>query len=203
MQLIVYCWVVDEDEETKTNVEYYLYCLKVGVCATARLNQFIEEHGLDWTKCKLLPMEKQHAIKVLLMKLSEKSKSFPLTVSTHCMIHREALMVRRSMQENNQRSGLKIVLDDVIKIVNFISSHSKEHWMLSEMCKDNGSRCNDFAISCWGTMIIQRKSFKAGVSPATRFAGFPWSIRAPDIHYFSRPFLACKTVLLVGNIWER
>ena len=40
------------------------------------------------------------------------------------------------MVENNQRPGLEIVLDDVIKIVNFICSHSKKHRMFSDVCKD-------------------------------------------------------------------
>ena len=121
MRLNVNCKVVDE--ETKIIVEHYLPCQKVGVCATAKLNQSIEENGVDWTKCKLLPMEKQHAIKVPLMELSERSNSFPLPVLSHCMIHREELMFKKLIQDNNQRSGLEIVLDDVIKISNFIWSH--------------------------------------------------------------------------------
>ena len=44
-------------------------------------------------------------------------------------------MVKRLMQESNQRSDLKIVLDDVIKIVNFICSYSKKHRMFSELLK--------------------------------------------------------------------
>jgi len=39
------------------------------------------------------------------------------------------------MEEKNQRSGLEIVLDDVIKTVNFICSHSKKHWMFTELLK--------------------------------------------------------------------
>ena len=54
-QLIVCCRFVDT--EAKTTVEHYLCCVKVGVSATAqsmfdKLNEFIEKHDLDWTKCK-------------------------------------------------------------------------------------------------------------------------------------------------------
>jgi len=55
VQLVVYCRVADEE---KGILEHYLYCLiVVGLCATAQVisdkfNQFIEERGLDWTKCK-------------------------------------------------------------------------------------------------------------------------------------------------------
>ena len=52
-QLIVYCRFVDA--EAKTTIEHSLCCVKVGVSATAqsmfdKLNRFIEEHDLDWTK---------------------------------------------------------------------------------------------------------------------------------------------------------
>jgi len=45
------------EEETITTVECYLSCLRVEVSATseaifAKLNYFIEEHSLDWTKYK-------------------------------------------------------------------------------------------------------------------------------------------------------
>jgi len=53
VQVIVYCRFVDD--ETKTIVKFC--CLKIGVCAIARvifpkLNHFTEEHGFDWTKYK-------------------------------------------------------------------------------------------------------------------------------------------------------
>jgi len=54
-------------------------------------------------------------------------------------------------------SGLEIVLADVIKIVNFIHSHLKKHRMVSELCKD-------ISWDVVGLQIIQRKSFRAGVS---------------------------------------
>jgi len=140
VQLIVYCRFADE--ETKTIVEHYLCCLKVGVCATAqailaKLNQFIEKNSLDWTKCKSLTTDGAAAMQSSTNGVVRKILNVsPDCVSTHCMIHREALVVKRSMQDNNQRSGLKVVVDDVIKIVNFIRSHSKKHRMFSELCKD-------------------------------------------------------------------
>jgi len=45
-------------------------------------------------------------------------------------------VVKRLKEENKQRSCLEIALDDVIKIVNFIRSHSKKHRMFSELRKD-------------------------------------------------------------------
>jgi len=50
VQFIVHCRIADE--ETKTAVEHYLYCPKLGVCTTAqaifaKLIQFVKDHGLD------------------------------------------------------------------------------------------------------------------------------------------------------------
>ena len=68
----------------------------------------------------------QQPCKVLLMELSEISKSFPLIVFQLMYDSSRNICVKRLMEENNQRSGLEIVLDDVVKIVNLICSHSKK-----------------------------------------------------------------------------
>jgi len=65
--------------------EYYLCCVKVRVCATARnifakLNQFTEEHGFDWIKCKSLAANGAAAIQGSTNGVVQKLKKFPLTV---------------------------------------------------------------------------------------------------------------------------
>ena len=59
--------------------------LNVGVCSTAqaifaKLNEFIEKHGFDWMKYKAVAINGTAAMQRTLMKLFEKSKTFPLTV---------------------------------------------------------------------------------------------------------------------------
>ena len=114
-----------------TILKYYLYCLKVGVCTTAqaisaKFNQF-EERGLDWTKCKSVATDGAAAMQGSTNGVVRNIKIVSLhCVSTHCMIHREIFVFKRLMEENNQRSGLEIVLDDVVKIVNLICSYSKK-----------------------------------------------------------------------------
>ena len=83
VQLIVYCRFADE--KTKTIVEHYLCCLKVGVSATAqaifdRLNQFCEEHGLDWTKGKSVSTDGAAAMQGSANAVIEKSKTPHLNV---------------------------------------------------------------------------------------------------------------------------
>jgi len=128
----------------KKILEHYLYCLKVvGLCPraqaiSAKFNDFIEERGLDWKKCMSVTTDGEAA-----MQASPNGVIRNITivcldcVSTHClMIHLKTRVFKRLIKENNQRSGLEIVLDDVIKIVIFICSNSKKHRMFSELRKD-------------------------------------------------------------------
>ena len=138
--MIVYCRFADE--EAKTIVEHYLRCLKVGVRATARaifdrLNQFFEEHGLDWTKCKSVITDGAAAMQGSTNGVIRKIKNVsPECVSNHCMMNREALVLKKLKQGINQHCDLAAVVDDAIKIVNFVRIHSKKHRMFSELCKD-------------------------------------------------------------------
>ena len=112
--LIVYCRIADE--ETKTIVERYFCCLKVGVCATvqaifAKLNQFIEKHGLDWTKCKSVTTNGAAVMQYSTNGVVRKTKNVFLDcVATHCMIHWEAVVVARVIQESNQQSLWRLFL---------------------------------------------------------------------------------------------
>ena len=63
-------------------------------------------------------------------------KASPDCVSNHCMIHREALVVKKLNHDKNQRSELEIVLSDIVKVVNFVRYHSKKHRMFSQLCKN-------------------------------------------------------------------
>ena len=138
VQLIVYCRFADE--EAKTIVEHYLCCLKVGVSATAqaifdRLNQFFEEHGLDWTKCKSVTTDGAAAMQGSTNGVIRKIKNVsPECVSNHCMIHREALVLKRLKHGINQHCDLAAVIGDEIKIVNFARIYSKKHRMFSKLC---------------------------------------------------------------------
>ena len=79
----------------KTILEHYLYCLNVvGVCATAQVisdkfNQFIEERGLDWKKCKSVTTDGEAAMQASPNGVIRNIKIVSLDcVSTHClMIH--------------------------------------------------------------------------------------------------------------------
>ena len=60
----------------------------------------------------------------------------PDCVSNHSMIHQEALVLKKFKHGTNQHCDLATVVDEAIKIANFVRIHSKQHRMFSELCKD-------------------------------------------------------------------
>ena len=60
----------------------------------------------------------------------------PEPVSHHCMILREALVLKKLKLGTKQHCDLAAVVADVIKIVNFVRKYSKKRRMFSELCKD-------------------------------------------------------------------
>ena len=52
---------------------------------------------------------------------------------THCLIHREALATKKLASELND------VLQDAVKIINFIKSHALNSRLFSNLCKDTDS----------------------------------------------------------------
>ena len=115
-----------------------------------KLNEFLEEHDFNWTKCKSVttdgatPMQGStntpiHGVVIKIKRVSQNC------VSNHCRIHREALVVKKLNHDKNQRSELEIVLINNINVVNISRSHSKNHRMFSELCKDMVAN----ALSCY------------------------------------------------------
>ena len=83
VQLIAHCRFADE--EAKPIVKHYFRCLKLGVGATAqtildRLNQFFEEHDLDWTKRKSITTDGAAAMQDSTNGVIRKSKTSHLIV---------------------------------------------------------------------------------------------------------------------------
>jgi len=82
-------------------------------------------------------------------------------------------------------SGLEIVLADVIRIVNFIHSHSKNHRIFSELCKD----IQEDVMGLLNNAEVCRLS-RGKILKRVFHSKF-------NVHSFSRQLLACKIVLLV------
>jgi hypothetical protein len=57
----------------------------------------------------------------------------PLVKWTHCCIHCEVLAACR------MSSKMKTILDEAVKIVNFIKAHLLNSWLCSALCTEMGS----------------------------------------------------------------
>jgi hypothetical protein len=66
--------------------------------------------------------------------VSRVKQDFPNVGSTHCFIHREALVAKTIPAE------LKSVLDSVVKMVSYVKSRALKTRLLKEMCQEAGSR---------------------------------------------------------------
>ena len=99
----------------------------------------------------LLPMSNSNA-RFYKWSCSKNKKVSLDCVPNCCMIHQEALSVKKLNHDKNQRSVLEIVFSNIIKVVNFVCSNSKKHKMFSELCKDmeaNELRLLYHAEVCW------------------------------------------------------
>lgn len=131
------CYVRYEDgNEVK---EELLFCEPLQAYTTSedifmKLNDFMNKHQLDWTKCVGIctdgaaAMTGRHSgVVIKVLKVAPKAKI------THCCLHREALVTKRCPE------NLKVVLSQAVKTVNFIKSRALNSRLFSIMCDDMGS----------------------------------------------------------------
>ena len=117
----------------------FLFCERLDTRTTAKdifnkVDRFFEEHDIQW----------KHVIGVCTdgapamlgcrsgFQTLVKEKS-PNVVGTHCIIHRQALMVKTMPDE------LSHVLDKLIKTVNFIKANALNSRLFAELCKESDS----------------------------------------------------------------
>jgi len=171
----------------KTILEHYLYCLNVvGVCASAqaisdKFNQFIEERGLDWKKCKSVTTDGAAAMQASPNGCYTKYKNrFPWL----CFNSLFDDSLKNTCVEIDRRKQSVVRSGDCSwwchKNCEFHLLKFNETSNVFRTAQRHGGRRNEIT-SCWGTMIIQRNIFKASVSTTARVAGFPCSKRTSNV----------------------
>ena len=71
----------------------------------------------------------------------------PECVSNHSTIHREALLLKKLKYGTNQHCDLAVVVDDVVKIVNFFA-YIQKNIECFQNCEKIGCERNEVAVSC-------------------------------------------------------
>jgi len=119
--------------------EKFLFCETLSTQTTAdeifkKLNHFFVENGFNWKKCVgfcsdgARAMTGKHGGAVTKIKLVTENCTF-----IHCSIHWEALVVKRMPEQ------FKLVLQEAIKVVNFIKSRALQSRLFTKLCSEMGS----------------------------------------------------------------
>lgn len=135
-QLLSYIRFIENNEA----IEQFLSCTELLTTSTGQdiyncVSDTLKKNELLWTNCISVCTDGAPAMTGKFKGfVSRLKQDFPNIISTHCFIHREALMIKSIPDE------LKNVLDLVIKMVNYIKSRSLKTRILKKMCEEAGSR---------------------------------------------------------------
>lgn len=116
--------------------EDLLFCAEMhsttlGLDIFNQVDIFFTEHQLLWTMCCAESSDGATTMRGTSNGfIAHVAQRNPEVLILHCMIHREALAVKDLSQK------LQSVLDDVIKIVNYVKSKALNTRVLSRMCED-------------------------------------------------------------------
>lgn len=119
--------------------ENFLFCRPLHSNATAGaifdiLNDFMISNDIDWTKCVGLSTDGARAMLGRHSGVVKRVRDVaPLLTHVHCCIHREALAAKRMPMD------LKTVLDDAVRMVNYIKSRPLQARLFSLLCEEMGS----------------------------------------------------------------
>ena len=119
--------------------EELLFCKALGTSTSGQaifdlVDSYLSDHQISWTKCINVctdgagSMTGRH--KGFITRVKEVAEN---TTATHCIIHREALAAKRIP------ASLKKVLDEAVKIVNFIKSRPLQSRIFAALCEEMGS----------------------------------------------------------------
>lgn len=135
-QLLSYIRFIDDDSV----IEQFLACSELPTTSTGAevfdsMSNTLTDNGLSWKNCLSVCTDGAPAMTGKFKGFVAKVKqNFPNVGSTHCFIHREALMVKTFPTE------LKSVLNLVVNMVNFVKSRALKTRLLKEMCHEAGSK---------------------------------------------------------------
>jgi hypothetical protein len=119
--------------------EEMLFCQKLsdhvtGESVFKKIDSFFREHDIRWENCASVctdgcpsMMGKNDGLKARIKNVAPQAKY------THCMIHRQALAAR------SMTPALTMVMEEAVKIINFIKARALNSRLFREMCADMGA----------------------------------------------------------------
>ena len=134
-QLIANVRYVDEDKFT----DNFLFCKELDNHATGDeifrvTDEYLTNHDLSWDMCVGVCTDGAASMTGLVKGFITKAKQKnPTMVATHCMLHREALTAKTMPPD------LTDVLNEVVKIVNYVKSRPLQTRLFTTLCSEMGS----------------------------------------------------------------
>ncbi|XP_068203764.1 zinc finger BED domain-containing protein 5-like [Palaemon carinicauda] len=126
----IYCGEVHDE---------FLFCRPLPTNTTGEAifnvaNDFIVQNELSWSRCVGISTDGATAMTGKLRGLESRVQSIvPQVKATHCCIHREQLA------EKHMPTCLKTVLEEAVKIVNFIKGKALNTRLFTVLCEEMGS----------------------------------------------------------------
>src|SRR5215469_84174 len=119
--------------------EEFLFCHPLTTTTTGAdifnfTDSFFREEGLSWSQCHSICTDGAPSMLGVRQGLSARIKDVnPQTIVFHCLLHRQNLASKRLSKD------FDIVMQEVIKIVNFIKARSLNNRIFAQMCLEMGS----------------------------------------------------------------
>ncbi|XP_023242879.1 SCAN domain-containing protein 3-like [Centruroides sculpturatus] len=156
-QLLVYVrYVYKENIE-----EELLFCRPLkdrtrGKDIYCKVDEFLKTEGLEWKNCCGVCTDGAKAMtgQNIGFKSFFKAAHYDHITFTHCLIHREALAAKKLAPELND------VLQDAVKIINFIKSHALNSRLFSNLCKDADSHYTNLLLHAEVRWISRGQSLR-------------------------------------------
>ena len=127
--------------------ENFLFCRALeryttGEAIFLKASKVLEEIGLKWEDCVGVCADGAAAMlkKNIGFYAKVKSLNSGPTTFTHCIIHREALAAKKIS------SKLSVVLQDAVKIFNYIKSRALNSRLFSNLCKELDSEFSSLLL---------------------------------------------------------
>jgi hypothetical protein len=148
----------DVREELLCSIE--LTSNTTGVAIFGALHNYLAEHGLDWKCCVGICTDRTAAVTGVYSGVVARIREVaPYCKATHCIVHREMLATKKMSAE------LNIVLNEVLKIINFVKISALNSPLVSLICEDMGSSHQQLLqhTEVHGTLASSRKSVVSSV----------------------------------------
>ncbi|XP_053568057.1 SCAN domain-containing protein 3-like [Bombina bombina] len=122
--------------------ENFLFCKALPEKTTGEeifrvTSDYLEQGGLKWENCTSVCTDRAAAMvgrtKGFVSRVKEKQ---PDVIVTHCFLHREALVAK------TLPADLASVLDDVVRMVNFVKSRPLKSRIFASLCEEMGAEHN-------------------------------------------------------------